>query len=519
MLEAEIRALNGAIDDERYAWICDRGDCDGRPHAGFLHEHARAKQRPPAGRWLIWDLMAGRGFGKTRTGAETVRSWGEEAPMQIAVIGKKETNCRDLCFEGRSGLLRVIPPQLVRNYNRAAGNLSLTLINGTVFRGLSSQVPDIIRGYAFDAAWVDEWASYGIRVAQEVINQLLYAMRESAEPHIVVTSTPQRVAHQVRMVERALKTPNGLVRLTRGHTEENRANLSDVALELIYAENEGTRMGRQELGGELLDDVEGALWEKAWIDEHLVDFDELPHLRKIVVAIDPAVTVTEESDETGIIAAGRGDDGDDYVLADVSGKVVGHEAAKRAWLLWQKLQADEMVYEANQGGLWVETVLRDAWKELQADPEREWPAGDAPIKSVIASRGKKTRAEPIAARYETGHVHHIRRVTELGTIVNPLSQLEDQQTTWVPGEADSPDRVDAAVWALQRLRDTEGLGSTIQSPAQVSRLELSIQAAARRLAQQQSPAGAVQPALDGNRGEPAAPAQAGPAVPRIQRRR
>lgn len=482
-LQAEIAAMNAAIEAEKYGWICDRPTCDGRPHQGWLHPHARQNQRPPDGRWLIWDLMAGRGFGKTRTGAETTRLWGENRPLQIAVVAKKDTLCREICFEGRSGLLNVIPPSLIPKggYSKGAGSgsLSLRLTNGTRFIGFSAETPDNLRGWFFDAAWCDEFAAWPSRSAQDVLDQLLFCLRESEDPHIIVTSTPQSVKHQRRLVERAQKQPDGLVRVTRGHTDENRANLSDVALELIYGEFEGTRLGRQELGGELLEDVEGALWKKPWIDENAVysidrDDDtaivigqgEVPEMQKIVVAIDPAISESETSDETGIVAAGRGIDGEDYVLADRSGRVVGIKAAVRAWLLWVELDADELVYEDNQGDEWVRQVLTDAWKAMQKDPATGIPGGDPPIHSVHAKRGKRLRAEPVAARYEQGRVHHVRRMTTTGTIVNDLSKLEDQMTEWVPGEGDSPDRLDADVYAIARLRETEGRGATMSSPTQ-----------------------------------------------------
>jgi phage terminase large subunit-like protein len=483
-LQAEIDQLNAAIDAEKYRWACDRKGCDGRPHEGWLHPHARASQRPPDGKWLIWDLMSGRGFGKTRTGAETTRGWGEAKPLTIAVVAKKDTLCREICFEGRSGLLNVIPQHLIpkNGYSKGAGSgsLSLRLTNGTRFIGFSSETPDNLRGWAFDGAWVDEWASFPIKTAQDVIDQLLFCMREAEDPHIIITSTPQAVRHQVKLVERAGKHPGGLIRITRGHTDENRENLSEAALELIYGEFEGTRLGRQELGGELLEDVEGALWKKAWIDENavtqvyeetkdgdplpLIGRGEVPEMKRIIVAIDPAISVTETSDETGIVATGRGYDGLDYVIADRSGKVVGIEAAVRAWLLWQELEADEMVYEDNQGDEWVAQVLTDAWNAMQADPKLRWPAGSAPLHSVHAKRSKRLRAEPVAARYEQGRVRHIRRMTKEGQIVNDLGKLEDQQISWVPGESDSPDRLDAAVYGLQRIRDTEGLGAKVSTP-------------------------------------------------------
>lgn len=466
-LIAELQQLQAEIDREKYNWRCDRTNCDGLPHEGYLHRHARGTQHTPPGMWLIWLILAGRGYGKTRTGSETSREWGEAEPLSIAVVAKKDTLCRDICFEGPAGLRNVIPPDLQAHYTRGSGSITLTLTNGTVFRGFSSEEPDNLRGFAFDRVWCDEYAAWKPQNALDVLANALFCLRESIDPRIILTTTPQAVAQVVELVNEAAKQPDGpegLTRITRGHTDENRANLSQVAIKLIYGRFEGTRLGRQELGGELLTDVEGAIWRQTWIDSHLVFEDELPDMAHVVVAIDPAVTVTEDSDETGIVAAGRGVDGYDYVLADRSGKVVGTPAARRAWLLWAELEADEMVYEDNQGNEWVGQVLSDVWYLMQK--EGILPGGSPPLKKVHAKRNKRLRAEPVASRYEQGRVYHVRRMSKDGTILNDLARLEEQQVQWVPGDGgDSPDRLDAGVYALIRLRGTEGLAAEMDLPS------------------------------------------------------
>jgi predicted phage terminase large subunit-like protein len=232
----------------------------------------------------------------------------------------------------------------------------------------------------------------------------------------------------IPLLREMIERDDGSVVVTRGATFDNEANLSSQALAELRRRYEGTRIGRQELMGELIDDVEGALWNRAMIEPHRVAKVKREELVRIVVAVDPAVTAGEDSDETGIIVAGVDRDGQAYVLDDLTCRLPPDGWARRAVHGLEKWKADRIIAEANNGGQLVETVLRTV------DPS-------LPLTLVHASRGKLTRAEPIAALYEQGKVHH----------VGGFPELEDELCTWVPGASDSPDRLDALVWALTEL--------------------------------------------------------------------
>jgi predicted phage terminase large subunit-like protein len=244
------------------------------------------------------------------------------------------------------------------------------------------------------------------------------------DPKVVITTTPRPIP----LLREFLSRDDGSVVVTRGSTFDNAANLSAQALAELRRRYEGTRIGRQELEGELIDDVEGALWGRDLVEPYRVARVARGMLVRIVVAVDPAVTAGEDSDETGIVVAGVGSDGQGYVLEDLTCRLPPDAWARRVVHALRKWGADRIVAEANNGGALVETVLRTV------DPA-------LPIKLVHASRGKLTRAEPVAALYEQGKVRH----------VGAFPELEDEMCTWVPGASDSPDRLDALVWALTEL--------------------------------------------------------------------
>ena len=443
-LEIEVRGLLEAERKAGYRWWCTRTPCDGMPHAGMGHRHARSEQRPPAGDWLTWAIIAGRGYGKTRTGAETTKEWGMAAPLHVAVIGENLIKVRDLCFEHpKSGLLAVIPPEMIKRYHKGLGDTDLTLTNGTVFRGLSAEQPDRPRGYAFDVAWYDEFGAWK-RSAGEVHSNVMFALRESADPRIVITTTPKPLPH-IRALVKAGQSGKGRVRLTRGHMRDNKANLSQVMLDELEDVYGGTRLGRQELAGELLDDVEGALWA-LWMfevggfriaaeDAHSLELD------RVVVSIDPATTSSATSDSSGLCVAGRGHQSGlprldarprGFVLHSSSVRMTPEKTMREAAKLYHLHDADCVVIEANNGGDYLPAVLQ------AVDPSVPWV-------TVHATRGKYTRAEPVAALYERGRVSHVGAV--LG-----FAELEDQMTSWTPGDgAESPDATDALVWALTDL--------------------------------------------------------------------
>jgi phage terminase large subunit-like protein len=369
--------------------------------------------------------MAGRGWGKTRTGAEWLANEAQTHPdSAYAVVARTTQDCREVCLEGRSGLLRALGLTIdSREYNRTTGEIRL--LNGTVIYAYSAERPDRMRGPNLNGAWCDELATWARR---EAWTEGLMPTLRIGRPHVVVTTTPRMVL----LVRELASRDDGSVHLTRGTTFDNAANLSPEALDELRRRYEGSRLGRQELYGELLEDIEGALWQRQWIDVPRVD-TPLTDLVLVVVGVDPAVTSGENSDETGIVTVGRGQDGHGYVLSDRSCRVSPDIWAKRAVNAFHDHSADRIVGEVNNGGDLIGTVLR-------TQDER------VPFKKVHASRGKQIRAEPIAAMYEQGRIHH----------VGSWPELEDQLCTWVPGEGDSPDRLDALVWALSEVMLTGG---------------------------------------------------------------
>lgn len=410
-------------------WDCDVEDCDGLPHAGWLHKHARAAQREPVD-YRIWMILTGRGWGKTRTGAETTRKWGLAGRRHIAVVGKTDRETRNICFEGPGGLLAVIPPKLLfpGSYKKSTGDTSLTLRNGTVFRSMSAEKPEAIRGYAFDGAWFDEFAAWSPVPAQDCWDNMWFALRESKHPHIILTTTPRNLPHVKAVLEQDPVT-------TRGSLLDNRANLSEEAIDQYMKRYDGTRIGRQELYGELIEDVEGALWNWAMIEDNRYREkleDLIPTLWRIIVGVDPAGTANKNSDETGIVVVGVAGPRirpEFYVLEDRSGKYSPDEWAKLAVSLYDKWDADAIAAEQNMGWDLVNATLRHQDERVR-------------IRKMNATRGKHLRAEPIVALYEQGRVHH----------VGNLGKLEDQMTAWTPFDTSySPDRLDALVWACTEL--------------------------------------------------------------------
>lgn len=387
----------------------------------------RPSQITPDGDWRTWLALAGRGWGKTLAGAEDVKRYGLDHPgSRIAIVARTFADARDTCVEGESGLLSCLPPSTVRAWNRSLGELILT--NGTRYKLYSADEPDRLRGPQHHRAWSDELASWGLGTEQSqwpaAWDMLQFGLRLGDDPRNVVTTTPR----PTKLIRHLLGDP--LTHVTRGSTAENADNLAPAFLQQIVARYEGTRLGRQELNAELLEDVPGALWTYSMFE----DRRPAPDLVRAVVAIDPAVTSGEESDETGIVGAGTGVDGRGYVLADRSCRLSPDGWARRALALFDDLRADVLVAEVNNGGEMVEQTLRTVWRD-------QGRRGVLPYKAVHASRGKQTRAQPIAALYEQ------RRVTHVET----FGELEDQLTQWTPESGTSPDRLDALVWALTEL--------------------------------------------------------------------
>jgi len=389
---------------------------------------ARPSQLEPAGDWSVWLLLAGRGFGKTRIGAEWVRAGvrgrtplGPGRYRRLALVAETAADGRQVMVEGESGLLAVHAATERPIYETT--KRLLTWPNGAVASLYSATEPDQLRGPQHDAAWCDELAKW--RYARETWDMLQFGLRLGVRPRQVITTTPRPLPLLAEIMHR------GDAVVTRGSTFENRANLPPSFFDAIVARYQGTRLGRQELYAEWLEDMPGALWQRARIEATRVQ--QAPELVRVVVAVDPAVSSGEGADETGIVVAGLGTDGHGYVLEDASLTGSPDAWGRTAIACFRRWRADRLIGEVNNGGELIEYVLRTV------DPA-------VPYRAVRASRGKRARAEPVAALDEQGRVHH----------VGGFPVLEDQMCQFTSDfEAAragfSPDRVDARVWALSEL--------------------------------------------------------------------
>lgn len=392
---------------------------------------ARPNQLEPEGDWTTWLILAGRGFGKTRTGAETIRQWVcGDTPLspgrcsRIALVAETAPDARDVMVEGPAGLLACHDKAFRPTYYPSKRMVEWP--NGATALMFNAVEPDQLRGPQFDAAWCDELAKW--RYAEQTFDQLQFGLRLGAHPRQIITTTPR----PIKVVRRLINDKNTVV--TRGRTFDNASNLAAPFLRQVEERYGGTRLGRQELEGEVLDDMPGALWNRDLIDSTRKPV--APELSRIVVAVDPAVTSGEDADETGIIAVGIATDEDGntrgYVLEDRTIRGTPDEWAAAAVALYHELDADRIVAEKNQGGELVEAILRSKDRSI-------------PITLVHASRGKVVRAEPISALYEQGRVHHVGR----------FDKLEDQMCLFTRdadrSSGNSPDRVDALVWGLSSL--------------------------------------------------------------------
>lgn len=409
---------------------------------------ARPEQIPPKTKWTTAGVVAGRGAGKTRLAAEFVRAEVESGRAgHVQIIGADAGDVRDVMIEGESGLLEISPPWFRPKWEPSKRRV--TWPNGAVGTTFGAHDPDSLRGPQSDLAWCDEIAKW--KYASEAWDNMVFGNRLGVHPRRIWTSTPKPIK-LVRQLMGRDKTWGPLdestILLPQMTTYDNLGNLAASFIKDVLKKYQGTRLGKQELMGELLLDVPGALWTLKMIDDLRVRPHDAPTLEdfvRIVVAIDPAVTSEEDSNETGIICAGRTWNEHYYVMADKSGRLSGFEWATAAVKLFNEQRADRIVAEVNNGGDLVEAQLR-----IVDD--------NVPYKAVHASRGKRTRGEPVSALYEQGKVHHI------GT----FDELEDQMITWIPDAGDeSPDRADALVWALTELSeqvvDTALPGTTSQT--------------------------------------------------------
>jgi phage terminase large subunit-like protein len=410
---AKLSKLYERLQDRRILWENDL---------------ARPEQLPNEDEaWTTWLYLAGRGAGKTRTAAEWI-AWQAitQRDTRWAVIAPTFGDVRDTCAEGESGLLPILREYGVLDYyNRSIGEIKL--VNGSRIKLFSADEPDRLRGPQHHGAWCDELAAWRY---EDTYDQLQFGLRLGDHPRTVITTTPKPVP----LIRKLNSRDDGSVVVVRGSTFDNAANLAPQALIELQARYNGTRLGRQELYGEILEDVEGALWTKGLIERNRVE--EIPPLSRITVSIDPAVTNTQASDETGIVVCGADARGFGYVLADYSFKGSPLDWARKAVEVFKEWKADSILVEVNQGGDMVSAVLRQVDATL-------------PIREVRVHVGKKLRAEPVAAMYEQGRIKH----------VGAFDKLEEQMTLWTPESADSPDRLDAMVQGFSDLLGTANISN------------------------------------------------------------
>tara|TARA_R100001086_G_scaffold83982_1_gene41097 strand:+ start:467 stop:1939 length:1473 start_codon:yes stop_codon:yes gene_type:complete len=411
---------------------------------------ARDEQLPPTDSYKFWIYMAGRGSGKTRTGAEWTKDLVRQGYNRGGLIAPTAADVRDVMVEGESGLLAICNDwdrdYLGNPMGRPIYEPSkrrVTWENGAMVTTYSADEPERLRGPQHSFLWMDELAAWR---RMETFDQAMFGLRLGKAPKVFISTTPKPKPLVHRLYKRALNPHDTEVVMTTGSSERNIANLAPGVIEELRDMYAGTQLGRQELDGVLLEELEGALWNRKMINEHRVrNLHTMPpdfYFTRIVVGVDPATTDKEGSDETGIVVCALGVDGHGYVLADYSGKYSPQSWAERVSSAVKIWQADLVVAEVNQGGDMVEYVMKSV------DP-------DLIVRKVHASRGKLARAEPVAQKYEQGKVHHvgIAVVQPDGTKNDGhLDNLEDQMCSWERLSATySPDRIDALVWAITEL--------------------------------------------------------------------
>jgi phage terminase large subunit-like protein len=409
---SQLKTLQASLSTEEKAALLYRWEAWRRP-----------EQAPPAGAWEGWLIDAGRGWGKTRTGAETVRSWVASGVKRIGIVSQTAAENRDIVVEGESGLLAVSPPWDRPTYEPSKRRV--TWPSGAYATLYDASEPDQLRGPQHEKIWFDELAKY--RYAEQVFDMAMFGLRLGQVPQWVATTTPLPTP----FFKGLLKRPGVVV--TKGRTVENLANLSPTFRAMVVERYQGTRLGRQELDAELIDDVVGALWTRRGIEDNRATV--VPSLKRVVVAIDPATTSKKTSNEHGIVTVGLGADNHGYVIDDVSGVMTPDQMARRALGCYARHKADAIVVEVNNGGDFIPALIKTI------EP-------NANVIDVRAARGKVVRAEPISALYDQGRIHH----------VGAFAALEDQMTQFTrevaasrDADLPSPDRVDALVWGLTEL--------------------------------------------------------------------
>jgi phage terminase large subunit-like protein len=403
---------------------------------------ARPEQLPPDDdSWKIYFVASGRGFGKTRMGAEWVRRKALRNPgVRIEAIAPTYSGLRDVCFNGDSGLLNICAPGEILKYNKSLHQIDFK--NGSQVQGFSAGEPEKFRGPQFHYAWMDELVAW--KYPREVWDQVMFGLRLGTHPQVMVTTTPKPTELIVELINRSADPTSGLV-VVKGSTFDNSANLAPAALDELRRRYEGTSLGRQELYGELLLDSSSALWTRELIETYRINEDSLPPLTRVIVAVDPSFgfhpnetleDATALTPCTGIIVVGKDKEGHAYILEDASVlNPTPDQWAKAAVASYHKHKADKIIFERNHGGAMVEYTIRTTWQ-------------NAPLKSVHATRGKLVRSEPVAALTEQGKIHFVGN--------HPM--LEDQLTSWDASSNWSPDRMDAFVWGVTELCLDGGFG-------------------------------------------------------------
>jgi len=422
---------------------------------------ARPEQVPPPGNWMVHLALAGRGWGKSRAGSE----WLVErtqlhpfdrhgAPTEWLVIAETLSDARTICMEGPAGILRVLDRREIKYRYKQTPRPMVLFPDGTKIYCEGADDADVARGRNAAGGWLDELAKWSYSYASwyEGIMPSLRADLAGDHPRVFVTTTPK----PIKLLQEWIKRTDGTISLVSGSTFDNRANLSQQVLTELENRYRGTTIGRQELYGELLEAIEGALFRRSDINRNRVkSIPDGSRVTSIVVGVDPGLT--DEGDHTGIVVVGRNNkDNHMYVLADRSTLGAGREVAIICWRTLAEFGGDWLVVENNLGKRWMSDVFSDAYNELVKDGL--FPAGtQPPIKTVDSKVGKQTRAQPVAMRYEQNKIHHVGKYDD----------LEDEMVSYMPDVKDSPDRMDALVHAVRWLMAQEKRSLRMASPQQV----------------------------------------------------
>lgn len=417
----------GVFPDEARKFFRDLSTTQRAVLKGNSRFWGRPSQQTPDGDWFIWMLLAGRGFGKSWSGSNFVIKSARNYPRSRgALVGATVSDVRDVMILGDSGIIQNSPPDFVPKYEPSKRRL--TWPNGSVCICYTADQPARLRGPNLSWAWCDELAVW--RYPQEAWDMLMFCTRKG-NPRVCVTTTPRPIPIIRQMVDDSIRDTASGILLTKGTSWENFWFLSDSFFERVIKRAKGA-LARQEIYADIIENIEGALFKHKTLDEHRVK-SKPANLDRIMIGVDPAENDGDDNDATGIVAVGRDFNKHGFVLDDWSIKASPQEWARRAYELYLAHDADAIVVETNRGGKMVAHTIRSVVREGEERPH---------IIEVTASRGKTTRAEPIAALYEEGRFHHVGR----------LAQLEDEMCSYIPGISKrSPDRMDAMVWAASQL--------------------------------------------------------------------